>query len=85
MYQNLGFTAVYNVAGIALTALGLLPPVWAAAAQSLPDVAVMLNSSRLLRGPARQVPALPTPAGAGDGCGDGCPCCGPSEPIGPPG
>ena len=27
-----------------------LPPIAAAAAQSLPDVAVMLNSSRLLRG-----------------------------------
>jgi cation transport ATPase len=49
--QNLGFTVVYNVGGIALAAVGLLPPVWAAAAQSLPDVAIMLNSSRLLRGP----------------------------------
>jgi P-type Cu+ transporter len=47
--QNLGFTALYNVVGIALAALGLLPPVWAAAAQSLPDIAIMLNSSRLLR------------------------------------
>ncbi len=46
--QNLGFTALYNVVGITLAALGLLPPVWAAAAQSLPDVAIMLNSSRLL-------------------------------------
>lgn len=50
--QNLGFTAAYNVIGITLAAAGLLPPVWAAAAQSLPDVAIMLNSSRLLR-PAR--------------------------------
>jgi Cu+-exporting ATPase len=48
--QNLGFAALYNVAGIALAFLGLLPPVWAAAAQSLPDVAIMLNSARLLRG-----------------------------------
>jgi Cd2+/Zn2+-exporting ATPase/Cu+-exporting ATPase len=32
-----------------LAALGILPPVLAAAAQSLPDVAVFLNSSRLLR------------------------------------
>ncbi len=48
--QNLGFTALYNVVGIALAAVGLLPPVWAAAAQSLPDVAIMLNSSRLMRG-----------------------------------
>jgi P-type Cu+ transporter len=47
--QNLGFTALYNVVGMALAALGLLPPVWAAAAQSLPDVVIMLNSSRLLR------------------------------------
>jgi Cd2+/Zn2+-exporting ATPase/Cu+-exporting ATPase len=47
--QNLGFTAVYNVIGIALAAVGVLPPVWAGAAQSLPDVAIMLNSARLLR------------------------------------
>jgi Cd2+/Zn2+-exporting ATPase/Cu+-exporting ATPase len=47
--QNLSFTALYNISGIALAALGLLPPVWAAAAQSLPDIAIMLNSSRLLR------------------------------------
>ena len=45
--QNLGFTAVYNLLGISLAALGILPPVWAAAAQSLPDVAIMLNSARL--------------------------------------
>jgi Cu+-exporting ATPase len=47
--QNLWFTAGYNVLEIALAAAGWLPPVAAAAAQSLPDVAVMLNSSRLLR------------------------------------
>jgi Cd2+/Zn2+-exporting ATPase/Cu+-exporting ATPase len=47
--QNLWFTAGYNVAGMALAASGWLPPIAAAAAQSLPDVAVMLNSSRLLR------------------------------------
>ncbi|MDP9310597.1 MAG: cadmium-translocating P-type ATPase [Chloroflexota bacterium] len=46
--QNLGFTAVYNVVGLTLAAIGILPPVWAAAAQSLPDVAIMLNSARLL-------------------------------------
>jgi len=50
--QNLWFTAAYNVAGILLAALGWLPPMGAAAAQSLPDVAVMLNSARLLRGGA---------------------------------
>ena len=47
--QNLWFTAAYNVVGIAFAAVGWLPPIAAAAAQSLPDVAVMLNSSRLLR------------------------------------
>lgn len=47
--QNLWFTAAYNLGGILLAALGWLPPIGAAAAQSLPDVAVMLNSSRLLR------------------------------------
>ena len=47
--QNLGFTAVYNVVGIGLAMVGILPPVWAAAAQSLPDIGIMLNSSRLMR------------------------------------
>lgn len=47
--QNLAFALLYNVIGIALAAFGWLPPVWAAAAQSLPDVAIMLNSARLLR------------------------------------
>jgi Cd2+/Zn2+-exporting ATPase/Cu+-exporting ATPase len=47
--QNLWFTAVYNVIGVLVAAIGWLPPIAAAAAQSLPDVAVMLNSSRLLR------------------------------------
>ncbi len=47
--QNLWFTAAYNVAGILLAAIGWLPPIGAAAAQSLPDVVVMLNSSRLLK------------------------------------
>ena len=47
--QNLWFTAGYNLAGALLAATGWIPPILAAAAQSLPDVAVMLNSSRLLR------------------------------------
>jgi Cd2+/Zn2+-exporting ATPase/Cu+-exporting ATPase len=51
--QNLWFTAAYNVLGIGLAAVGWLPPIGAAAAQSLPDVAVMVNASRLLRGRLR--------------------------------
>ncbi|MBI4529144.1 MAG: cation-translocating P-type ATPase [Deltaproteobacteria bacterium] len=47
--QNLAFALLYNIVGISLAATGWLPPVWAAAAQSLPDVVIMLNSSRLLR------------------------------------
>jgi len=47
--QNLWFTAGYNLVGIALAATGWLPPIAAAAAQSLPDVAVMLNAARLAR------------------------------------
>ena len=51
---NLGFTAVYNLTGLTLAALGLLPPALAAAAQSLPDLVILGNSSRLLRArPAR--------------------------------
>jgi len=40
---------VYNLVGLALAALGFLPLVFAAAAQSLPDVGILGNSSRLLR------------------------------------
>ena len=46
---NIAFTALYNVAGLSLAALGFLPPILAAAAQSLPDIGIMANSSRLLR------------------------------------
>jgi Cu+-exporting ATPase len=47
--MNLGFTAVYNVVGLALAAFGFLPPIFAAAAQSLPDLGILANSARLLR------------------------------------
>lgn len=46
---NFAFTVVYSLAGLSLAATGILPPILAAAAQSLPDVGIMLNSSRLLR------------------------------------
>jgi Cd2+/Zn2+-exporting ATPase/Cu+-exporting ATPase len=46
---NIAFTAVYNLAGLSLAALGFLPPIFAAAAQSLPDLGILANSSRLLR------------------------------------
>ena len=49
VWLNLGFTAVYNVTGLTLAGLGLLPVALAAAAQSLPDLFILGNSSRLLR------------------------------------
>jgi Cd2+/Zn2+-exporting ATPase/Cu+-exporting ATPase len=47
--QNLGLGVLYNVVGIALSAVGILPPVAAAAGQSIPDLLIMLSSARLLR------------------------------------
>ena len=59
---NIGFTAVYNLVGLALAAFGFLPPIFAAAAQSLPDLGILANSSRLLRAPAVQQAAVPPAA-----------------------
>ncbi|HHP7233373.1 MAG TPA: heavy metal translocating P-type ATPase [Desulfobacterales bacterium] len=47
--HNLVFTGIYNVAGLSLAALGFLPPILAAAAQSIPDLIILGNSSRLLK------------------------------------
>ena len=47
--MNLAFTTVYNLIGLSLAAFGILPPVLAAAAQSLPDIGIMGNSARLLK------------------------------------
>ncbi len=46
---NLAFTIAYNLVGLTLAAFGILPPILAAAAQSLPDLGILGNSSRLLR------------------------------------
>jgi Cd2+/Zn2+-exporting ATPase/Cu+-exporting ATPase len=46
---NLLFTGLYNVVGLTLAAFGFLPPILAAAAQSLPDLGILANSARLLR------------------------------------
>ena len=46
---NIVFSLVYNFFGLSLAALGYLPPILAAAAQSIPDLAILINSSRLLR------------------------------------
>ncbi|RPJ38737.1 MAG: cation-translocating P-type ATPase, partial [Chloroflexi bacterium] len=46
---NITFTAIYNVLGLTLAAFGILPPILAAAAQSLPDIGILANSLRLLK------------------------------------
>jgi len=46
---NIGFTAAYNLVGLSLAAFGILSPILAAAAQSIPDLGILANSSRLLR------------------------------------
>lgn len=46
---NFLFTALYNGAALSLAAFGFLPPVLAAALHSIPDLGILVNSSRLLR------------------------------------
>jgi Cu+-exporting ATPase len=46
---NIGFTAGYNAVGLSLASAGILPLMLAAAAQSMPDLGILANSSRLLR------------------------------------
>src|SRR5712691_8862624 len=86
--MNLTFTILYNLVGLSLAALGILPPVLAAAAQSLPDLGILANSSRLLRqklppialeSPIAAQALASTPKGAEDACGCGdADCCGPT-------
>lgn len=79
---NIAFTAIYNLVGLTLAALGVLPPVFAAAAQSLPDLGIMANSARLLRlrgMPKRRATTIPMAERAADSCTDGC--CTPAEPA----
>lgn len=47
--MNIGATLLYNFLGLSLASLGFLPPILAAAAQSIPDIGILANSSRLLR------------------------------------
>lgn len=55
---NIGFTLLYNAVGLTLAATGFLPPVLAAAAQSLPDLGILGNSSRLLKASKLPRPSL---------------------------
>lgn len=47
--MNLILTGLYNLIGLTLAGVGLLPPSLAAAAQSLPDIAILANSARLVK------------------------------------
>ena len=47
---NLVFTAVYNLVALAAAAFGVLPPILAAALHAVPDLGILANSSRLVRG-----------------------------------
>jgi heavy metal translocating P-type ATPase len=47
---NFWFTGIYNLAALGLAATGILPPIVAAAMHSIPDLGILANSSRLLRG-----------------------------------
>jgi P-type Cu+ transporter len=47
--MNFAFTTLYNTVGLLLAAFGILPPILAAVAQSIPDLGILANSSRLLR------------------------------------
>lgn len=53
---NLGFTAAYNLVGLTLAAFGYLPPMLAAALQSIPDLGILGNSARLLKQKADHAP-----------------------------
>ncbi|MFJ6564472.1 hypothetical protein ACIQMV_32380 [Streptomyces sp. NPDC091412] len=46
---NIGFIAGYNAVGLSAAALGILPMMLAAAAQSVPDLDILANCARLLR------------------------------------
>jgi heavy metal translocating P-type ATPase len=46
---NLVFTGVYNLAALGAAAVGVLPPILAAALHAVPDLGILANSSRLLR------------------------------------
>ncbi|MGD7152633.1 heavy metal translocating P-type ATPase [Ralstonia pseudosolanacearum] len=59
---NLGFTVIYNLTGLTLASLGVLPPTLAAAAQAGPDFGILANSARLLRR-GRKRPQTPDVAG----------------------
>jgi Cd2+/Zn2+-exporting ATPase/Cu+-exporting ATPase len=47
--MNIAFTALYNMVGLSLAAFGIIPPIFAAAMQSIPDIGILANSSRLIR------------------------------------
>ena len=47
--MNILITGGYNTIGWSLAVFGILPPMLTAATQSLPDIGILANSSRLLK------------------------------------
>jgi len=47
--QNLVSSVIFNITGMTLASIGILNPLMAAFAHSLPDLILFLNSSRLIR------------------------------------
>jgi len=47
--QNLVSSMIFNIVGMALASIGVLNPLMAAIAHSLPDFILFINSSRLIR------------------------------------
>ncbi len=87
--MNLSFTILYNLVGLSLAAFGILPPILAAAAQSLPDLGILANSSRLLRQKLPSTSFMPPSQGKPEASGQAEPklacgcgneeCCGPDK------
>ena len=59
MRQNLAWAAAYNLTAMPLAAAGWVPPWGAAIGMSCSSILVVLNSLRLIRGPAPPVLARP--------------------------
>ncbi|HEX2909929.1 MAG TPA: cation-translocating P-type ATPase [Chloroflexia bacterium] len=77
--MNFGFTMLYNLVGLGLAAFGLLPPVVAAAAQSLPDLGILANSSRLLKQRSLEIPYASLPISHDiETTSSSCACCVPT-------
>jgi Cu2+-exporting ATPase len=61
LYQNLGWSLIYNAIALPLAALGWVTPYWAALGMSLSSLIVVLNALRLGTPPTAAGPAPAAP------------------------